>query len=106
MTIEEILKTVEEMDRDEFAKLVYSEKFGDIMWTSTSKVFVEETRFEKKHNNIIYRYGFDDLINHYEDTANGRKAFIKKYILVMAYFKTLSKLIDKYEKLIDNIDNE
>lgn len=109
MTIEEILKTVEEMDRDEYVELIFGKKFGDIMFSASGEASEKLWQFERKYDDVIYgpymeAYFDGYFTEHYEELGDMRKTHIRKYILVMAYFETVSKITDKFEELIGNIE--
>jgi len=104
MTIEEILKAIEEMDKDEFDKLVFSKKFSDNVFDVSRDAL--DKLWTSEYDAITY--DFNTYLNgyftvHNKDLADERKTFIKKYILVLAYYKTISKITNKFEELMDSI---
>ena len=106
MAIEEILKAIEEMDKDEFDKLIFSKKLSDNIFDASYEATDKLWKFEEKREDILYDLDayFDGYFTEpYEALADERKAYIKKYILVLAYFKVVSKITDKFEELIDSI---
>lgn len=104
MTIEEILKAVEEMDEREYDKLIFSKKFSDNVFDALRKG--SDRLYMFNHEDMAY--DFDTYRGmyftvHNKDLADERKALIKKYILVIAYYESVSKITDKFEELLDSI---
>lgn len=100
MTIEEILKAIEEMDEDEFNKLIFSKKFSDNVFNASREANDKLWTFE---NEDFDKYLDGRVTEPYEYLADDRKALIKRYILVIAYYETVSKITDKFEELLDSI---
>lgn len=104
MTIEEILKAVEEMDKDEFDKLISSKKLSDNVFDALREA--SDNLWIFKYEDMaydFYAYSRMYFTVHNKDLADERKALIKKYMLVLAYYKTISKITDKFEKLIGSV---
>lgn len=117
MTHKEIIKRMVSLENREFIKLCLQSPLNKMAFDASMDADDDVYAFGSKYDKIIYNliyeslgydwdtyeFGKDGIKEHEEPSAEEKEKYIKSMILVTAYFKSISKITEKFDKQIMSI---